>query len=109
MRFTPFPVRPCDVAALTVPEFTCDLDLRGIVLLDRVCDRFLDDANRALAWFIRYEALRSWCEHADIADWLASDSAHFQHACELAAAFDLNGDWEFDTNGLRSAVESVAQ
>jgi len=94
--------------ALTVPEFTCGLDLNGSVSLDAVCGRFLDDANRALVWFIRFQALSAWCERADVGVWLQSAPSHAQHACQLAASFELNDDWEFDVERFRSAVDSIA-
>ena len=50
MRRTPFPTNPSDVVAPTVPELTCELDLRRSVSLDAVCRRFVDDTNRALVW-----------------------------------------------------------
>lgn len=109
MRPTPFPANPSDVAALTVPEFTCELDLRGPVSLDAVCHRFLADTNRALVWFIRYRALTAWCERADTEPWLQSHPSHEQHACALAATFDLNADWGFDPERFRAAVEAVAR
>ena len=108
MRETPFPTNPADVVALTVPEFTCGLDLNGSVSLDAVCARFLDDANRALVWFIRFQALSAWCERADVGVWLQSAPSHAQHACQLAASFELNDDWEFDVERFRSAVDSIA-
>jgi hypothetical protein len=95
--------------ALTVPEFTCELDLNGSVSLDAVCRRFVDDTNRALVWFIRFRALTAWCERTDVSVWLQSERSHAQHACELAASFDLNDDWEFDAERFRSAVGSVAR
>ena len=104
---TPFPARPCDVVALTVQEFTRGLDVNAAASIDVICQRFLDDANRALVWLIRFRALQSWCARADIAVWLTSGSAHPQHACEVAASFRLNGQWEFDSDSFRSAVESV--
>lgn len=109
MSRTPFPACPSDVAPLTVPEFTCELDLHAPASIDAVCQRFLHDANRALVWFIRFRALTAWCERADTAEWLRLDAAHAQHACELAASFELNADWRFDTERFRSAVESVPQ
>src|SRR5690349_18160353 len=54
MKRTPFPASPCDVVTLSVPEFTCELDLNGSGSLDVVCRRFLDDTNRAVVWFIRF-------------------------------------------------------
>ena len=107
MRTTPFPARPCEVAALTVWEFTCELDLNGTLSIDSVRHRFLEDTNRALVWFIRFRALRSWCERADIVEWLRLHSTELQHACELAATFELNDEWGFDAEAFRSAVRSM--
>jgi hypothetical protein len=109
MRGTPFPTSPSDVAALTVPEFTCELDLNGSASLDAICRRFLEDTNRAVVWFIRFRALTAWCERMDVALWLRSEPSHAHHACELAASFDLNDAWEFDAEQFRSAVESVVR
>ena len=108
MRRTSFPTHPSDVAALTVPEFTCELDLSGSVSLDAICRRFVDDTNRALVWFIRFRALTAWCERTDVGVWLQSQPSHTQHACQLAASFALNDKWEFDAERFRSAVDSVA-
>ena len=107
MRRTPFPTSPSDVVALTVPEFVCELDLKGSVSFDAVCQRSRDDANRALVWFIRFRALTAWCERGDIAPWLGSNPLHAQRACEVAASFELNDDWEFDVDAFRSAVELI--
>ena len=109
MRRTPFPATPCDVVTLSVPEFTCDLELNGSVLLDAVCRRFLEDTDRAVVWFIRFRALKTWCERMDVAHWLRSEPSHAHRARELAASFDLNDAWEFDADRFRSAVESVAR
>lgn len=106
MRETPFPSRACEVIALTIQEFTCELDLNGGVSFDRVCGRFLNDANRALVWFIRFQALICWRESQDTVSWLSSDPRRAQHATALAASFDLNDDWQFDAARFRSAVES---
>jgi hypothetical protein len=107
MRYTEFPTRPCDVATLTVAEFTCELDLTATVSFDRVCQRFLDDVNRALVWFIRFRALTVWRERGDIAVWLQSDASLEQRACAAAAAFALNEAWEFHADAFRFAVESM--
>jgi hypothetical protein len=109
MRRTPFPTSPSNVVALTVPEFTCELDLEASVSLDAVCQHFVEDANRALVWFIRFQALTAWCERTDVAEWLRSEPSHTQHACELAASFELNDDWGFDADRFRSAVQSGAR
>jgi len=109
MRRTPFPTSPSDVVALTVPEFMYELDLNATVSIDAVCHHFLDDANRALVWFIRFHALAAWRERTDMAPWLRSEPSYAQHACELAASFELNANWEFDAERFRSAVESVSR
>ena len=106
-RTTPFPSRPCEVVALTVAEFTCDLDLNAAVSFDGVCQRFLDDANRAVVWFIRFHALTAWCKRTDSAQWLHLDPSYGRSACAVAASFALNGEWEFDAEPFRSAVESA--
>ena len=109
MRTTPFPTHPSEVAALTVPEFTCELGLGEPASLAAVCHRFLDDSNRAMVWFIRYRALTAWCERADSGAWLQSQPTHAQHACALAATFELNADWEFDAERFRAAVQADAR
>jgi len=106
MPLTPFPATPSDVVALTVLEFTCDLDLNGSLTLESACQRF-HDANRALVWLIRFHALAAWCERADVTLWLQSHPSHAQHACELAASFALNNEWQFDATRFRSAVEAA--
>ena len=109
MRKNPFPASPSDVVALSVPEFMSELDFHGAVSLDAVCRRFLEDTNRAVVWFIRFRALKTWCERIDVAQWLRSEPSHAHRACELAASFDLNDAWEFDVDQFRSAVETVAR
>jgi hypothetical protein len=109
MRSTPFPSTPCEVVALTVPEFTCELDLNSSVSLDSVCQRFVEDANRALVWFIRFRALTAWSGRPEVAEWLRSDASRSRHACEVAASFGLNGEWGFDAGPFRSAVECAAR
>lgn len=104
---TSFPIRPCDVAALTVGEFTTDLDLNRSPSLDDACERFLNDTNRALVWLIRARALRAWCARPEIALWLHHADTHSKSACEAAATFGLNEAWEFDAADFREAVESV--
>lgn len=105
METTPFPAKPCDVVALTVAEFTRDLDLNAMVSLDDICRRFIDDTNKALVWVIRFRALAAWRVRADVASWLRSRPSHAQNACEVAATFALNGEWEFDADAFRLAVE----
>jgi len=51
MNRTAFPATPDEVAVLTPQEFTFDLaDINGheAPSMDRVCQTFMDDANRAL-------------------------------------------------------------
>jgi hypothetical protein len=103
---TPFPAHPCDVVALTVHEFASGLHLHDLVSIATVCDRFPDDANRALVWFIRFRALTAWCERTEIAIWLRAEPRHAHNACAVAASFDLNADWGFDSERFRSKVES---
>jgi hypothetical protein len=107
---TAFPTTPADVAALTVLEFTIDLDeLDGkrVPSLDRVCRTFMDDANRALVWWIRFGALRAWCAGTDVMVRLTSDASTLRDACEAAASFPLDHRWEFDPKDFRSAIEAV--
>ena len=107
MQSTPFPANPSDVVALAVSEFACGLDLSQSVSIDAVCQLFLEDTNRALVWFIRFRALTAWCERTEIAQWLRTEPGHAQHACEVAASFELNADWGFDAERFRSAVQSL--
>jgi hypothetical protein len=107
MRTTPFPSTPGQVVALSVSEFACERDLNAAVSFDSVCRRFLEDANRALVWFIRFHALTAWCERGDVADRLRSDSSHARYACEVAASFELNGEWEFDADAFCLAVDTM--
>lgn len=109
MRETPYPLNPAQVAALTVPEFPCELDAGGTASLDAVCRRFPQDANRALVWLIRFRALTAWYELAVMSAWLQAEPSHARRACELAASHELNDDWEFDAERFRSAIESVAR
>jgi len=108
---TAFPSTPGDVAALTVQEFTFDLDqLDGnrVPSLDHVCRTFRDDANRALVWWIRFGALRNWCERTDVTTRSTSDSRIVRDACEVAASFPLNHLWEFDPIDFGRAVDGMA-
>ncbi len=106
MTITPFPVQPGDVVALTVLEFTRDLDLEVEPSIGWVCERFLDDTNRALVWLIRFSALKAWCTRAETNAWLNSGDTGHQQASEVAASFALNGKWEFDAEDFCSAVRS---
>ena len=105
MTTTPFPARPSEVVPLTVQEFTRDLDLDAEPSIGLVCERFLDDANRAFVWLIRFRALQVWYTRADGNGW-PSSGGYSQRACEVAASFALNDEWEFDVEGFYSAVRS---
>lgn len=107
MTSTPFPARPGDVVALTVYEFTRGLDLNAEPSIGLVCERFLDDTNRALVWLIRFKALKAWCTRAETNAWLIPEDRRSQQASEVAASFTLNGEWEFDGEDFRSAVQSL--
>jgi hypothetical protein len=110
VKHTVFPATPGDVAALTVQEFTVDLDeLDGnrAPSIDRVCRSFTDDANRALVWWIRFEALKAWCDRTDVIARLNSGSVTLRDACDVAASFPLNHHWEFEPDDFCSATEAV--
>jgi len=108
MSSTPFPARPSHVVALTVSEFAGP-HLDGTASIDDVCRMFLNDANRALVWFLRCHALTVWRERADMAAWLRADPVRGRHICEVAAGFALNDAWEFDAEPFRRAVCNAGQ
>ena len=66
-----------------------------------------DDANRALVWWIRFEALKAWCDRTDVIARLNSGSVTLRDACDVAASFPLNHLWEFEPNDFCSATEAV--
>lgn len=107
---TPFPATPRDVAVLTIQEFTSDLDelgATGVPSLERVCRTFMHDANRALVWWIRFGALQAWCARTEGLAQLNSGSVTLGDACEVAASFPLNHDWEFEPDDFCSAITAV--
>jgi hypothetical protein len=111
MNHTAFPATPKDVAALTVQEFTFDLDqldAHRAPSLARICGLFIDDANRALVWWIRFEAFRNWCAASGIVTRSTSDAWIVRDAREAAASFPLNHLWEFDPMDFARAVEGMA-
>lgn len=106
---TAFPATPADVVALTIHEFTLDLDERNgnrAPTLERVCRTFFDDGNRALIWWIRFEALKAWCARAEVKARLKTGSCTLQDAWDQAASFPLNHHWEFESPAFSAAVES---
>jgi hypothetical protein len=111
MNQTPFPATPADVAVLTVQEFTFDLDEfagHGIPSMDRICRTFMDDANRALVWWIRFGALQAWRTNPDVIARSTSDSGILRDACVVAASFPLNPLWEFDARDFGRALDGMA-
>jgi hypothetical protein len=110
IKRTAFPVRPEDVAKLSLQEFTCDLDdLDGnrVPSMERICRAFVDDANRAVVWWIRFAALKNWCARPDVMARLAADARTLRDACEVAASFPLNCHWEFDPAHFDSAIDTA--
>jgi hypothetical protein len=108
---TPFPVTPADVAVLTVQEFTFDLDEfegHGIPSMERICRTFMDDANRAVVWWIRFGALQTWRTNHDVIARSMSDSGVLRDAREVAASFPLNPLWEFDATAFGRALDGMA-
>jgi len=106
MNDTAFPVPPQDVAVLTVQEFAFDLD--QVPSLERVCRLFINDANRALVWWIRFEAFKNWCARTDVMTRSTSEAGIVRDACAAAASFPLNHRWEFDPTDFARAVERMA-
>lgn len=109
MDGTPFPSRPTDVATLTVQEFTCGLDMESGPGLDVICQRFINDANRAVVWIIRYRAMRKWRAHSEMAESLHTSSEAALDVCAVAAGFALNDEWEFDASAFGNAVQAAAR
>jgi hypothetical protein len=111
MNQTHFPATPADVAVLTVQEFTFDLDefdRDGIPSMETICRAFIDDANRALVWWIRFGALQAWRTNPDVVARSTSDSGLLRDACEVAASFPLNPLWEFETTDFDRALDGMA-
>ena len=108
MRRTPFPACPAEVVPLSAQEFAIDLDTTDAPSLDAVCGRFTDDANRALVWLVRFQALQALRGRAGMAEWLRSAPRAARDVCEVAARFTLNDCWEFDEAAFCSAVDAAA-
>jgi len=108
---TPFPAVPQDVAVLTIQEFTSELgelDPNRVPSLQHICRTFVHDANRALVWWIRFEALQSWCASPDVLARTAADGRILKDASEVAASFPLNRQWRFDATAFGRAVDGIA-
>ena len=104
---TPFPAHPVQVVALTVQEFTAALNLTECPTLDDMCARFGDDANRALAWLVRYSALTTVRQNATVGFWLTGRACSTRDLYEVAASLALNEQWEFDPVAFCAAVERL--
>ena len=105
MSSTIFPTLPGEVAVLTTSEFACDVESNKAPSLDEVCGRFGNDANRALVWFIRFRALKTWCARDDSARRISA--ARMPHICAVAASLGLNDQWEFDPDAFCLALEAI--
>ena len=101
------PTRPLDVAQLTAPEFTYDLEWNHSASFDDVCRRFGNDVNRAAAWLIRFRALQAWWARDGMAQWLTDAAGTPRDICEVAAGLELNDLLEFDGEAFCSAVAQV--
>jgi hypothetical protein len=104
MSSTIFPTLPREVAVLTTGEFAFELEFNDAPSLAEVCRRFGNDANRALVWFIRFRALKTWCARDASPQWMSA--ARMAHICEVAASFELNHQWEFDPEAFCLAVDA---
>ena len=110
MNFISFPATPDDVAILTIQEFTFDLDDfdgNRVPSMERVCRTFLDDSNRAVVWWIRFTALKTWCSRTDVLARLTSGAWTLRDACEVAASCPLSADWQFDRADFDSALDAA--
>jgi len=105
MSGTIFPTLPSEVAVLSTGEFVFDLELNNAPSLEEICKRFGNDANRALVWFIRFRALKTFTARDGIAQWMTA--ARMPHICEVAARFGLNHQWEFDAEAFCLAVDAM--
>jgi hypothetical protein len=76
--------------------------------MERICRTFMDDANRALVWWIRFGALKTWRTNHDVIARSMSESGVLRDACEVAASFPLNPLWEFDATAFGRALDGVA-
>jgi hypothetical protein len=107
MDKTPFPTKPAEVVALSAQEFTFELDLSDLPAIDDVCNRFCDDANRALVWLLRFRALKALCAQPEMAVWLDGRAQAWRAVCQIAATCELSDAWEFDKDLFCLAVEAI--
>jgi hypothetical protein len=105
MSGTIFPTLPHEVAVLSTGEFAFDFELNNAPSLEEVCRQFGNDANRALVWFIRFRALKTWAARDGMAQWMTV--ARMPHICEVAASFGLNHQWEFEPEAFCLAVDAM--
>jgi hypothetical protein len=106
-EITAFPAKPGDVVALSIEEFFFDLEMTYAPSIETVCRAFANDANRALVWLIRWRALNTLCALSDVAEWRRTGTRTSRDLCEVAAAFDLNDRWEFDSERFCDAVDRL--
>jgi hypothetical protein len=107
MHKTQFPTHPQRVVSLMPHEFLVDVYELESPSLDAVCGSFVDDANRALVWVIRFQALKTLSERVDMIGWFENGGRTSADVCEVAARFQLNDRWEFDRDTFCSAVDAV--
>jgi hypothetical protein len=92
------------VATLTVQEFTFDLnelDWNRVPSMERVYRTFMDDANRALVWWIRYGAFKKRNREQAVEDCpFTSHSKPREEAAYRAAAATM-------TVSIRAAARSA--
>ena len=100
-------IGPLDVAELTAPEFSYDLEWNHSPAFDEVCRRFGNDVHLAAAWLIRFRALNTWWARDGMARWLADAAGTPRDICEVAARLELNDLREFDGEAFCSAVAQV--
>ena len=110
---TPFPLKPSDVPALSVQEFTFGCDFDYSPPFADICSRFATDANRAVVWLVRFRALQALKRDGRMLSWIRSQPERRQGTLvdgvfEAAATQPLNESWEFDTYEFCTAVETLA-
>jgi hypothetical protein len=111
---TGFPLTPGDVAPLTRHEFACGLDVAAAPPFAEVCERFANDANRAVVWLLRFKALQALKDDPRMASLVHGHSESSrayvdERVVEVAAILALNEHWEFDAGAFFAAVEALGR
>ena len=92
-----------------MPEFACALDLDAATSLDVGCQRFLarrrEPGTGVVHPLPRADRVVRTRRHGRLAD--VRPVTRLVNACEVAASFKLNEQWQFDAEAFRSAVESI--